>query len=931
MAILLVTCSQDKLAGTTDETLSGTQAKAMIYYANGAPVPGAKVKVFDINDTSRIPIIQTITDSNGHYSFTEKLDGTFNIWSEKDSLVAFQDSVLITSTSNTIHHDTVRASGSITAIVGMQPNDDPRSAYIQVLGSERYSNNVGIDGYFTLAGLATGKYNIRISTTQPNYTPTFFTLSARSGKNDTLKDTLWLIYTGIPVVTGMKASYDTLNGIVHLSWSKASYRDFQDYLIFRDPYDSINLSTIPVAARPDTSFADSIFKRGLASRQFSFTDTNDYHFKYRVSIRNNLNKAGETYKFVDVVAASPTKAKTTISFTTYHLAKGFYTDSASVNDTILYTVQINNPSRNLRSLSWKDLSKNTIIRSKNLDTTINDGWDTVKYSWGELGQKGLECTVIDMAGAVWKDTVVVNIIQDKPTVILTTSTPEVDIRHAIHLHAAAIDQFGKIIKWEWSAGDSVHFIKSSIGDTIITAPSIENLNYPVYVRVTDDDGNMASASIRIKVHLNPPIADAGQDTVVGVNDTIRLHAKGTDDSKIIKYEWKIGSGNWVETKSIDTLFIAPSTPQMVLCSLKVTDDDSLTAVDAVSIKISLLTVKWQFNFPTTEYECCPGQIIVGDDGTIYAQTTTTLWAINFLGLKWACSSFSIGFPAIGNDGTIYMPSYSLDARSKNGSQMWSYDSLQGFPCFLPPAIGSDGTIFICNSKSLFAITPDGTRKWTYTPFSGAIAICSDGTIYGGSKNGLVAIGPDGTKKWETPPECYNPVIGNDGTIYAIGNEKLCAFNSASSFKWEFSFDTANLYSSPAIGVDGTIYVPANGNKLLAVSSNGTLKWEFLGDHEFTTPVIGNNGEIYATGFSGKKLYIINSNGIQEDVFSFQDSLAARPAPIMGNDGTIYLISGSYYYSNKTTVYAIKTPSSGPANSSWPMFRQNSRGTGRVPD
>jgi hypothetical protein len=301
--ILFVRCTQ-KIAGTTDETLGGNKTAA-IYYAGGAPAPGVTVKVFDVIDTSRVPVAQAVTDSAGHYALGQVAKGTYNIWAEQDTLVAVQDSVFISPNSNTIQHDTLHTSGSITAIIGMQPNDDPRSAYVQILGSDRFSRNIDADGFFTISGLATGSYSLRISTTLPNYTPTFFTVSAISGHADTLKDTLKLVYTGIPVVTGLSASYDTVNGIAHLTWNSTSFRDFQDYLVFRDPCDSIQPSILPIKSLTDTIFSDTIFKKKLPQGQYSFSDTNDYCLKYRVCIRNNSNIQGLTYKYIAVVAASP--------------------------------------------------------------------------------------------------------------------------------------------------------------------------------------------------------------------------------------------------------------------------------------------------------------------------------------------------------------------------------------------------------------------------------------------------------------------------------------------------------------------------------------------------------------------------------------------------------------------------------------------------
>jgi outer membrane protein assembly factor BamB len=44
-------------------------------------------------------------------------------------------------------------------------------------------------------------------------------------------------------------------------------------------------------------------------------------------------------------------------------------------------------------------------------------------------------------------------------------------------------------------------------------------------------------------------------------------------------------------------------------------------------------------------------------------------------------------------------------------------------------------------------------------------------------------------------------------------------------KWHFTTG-GDVYSSPAIGTDGTIYVGSNDNNLYAINPDGTYKWHF---------------------------------------------------------------------------------------------------------
>jgi hypothetical protein len=302
-AVILLTCVKSpQQAGTMSETDT-----AMIYNPDNTPAVGAVVRFFVATDSTRTVAYQATTDTNGRYSTKGLARGSYNMLATKDSLIVFQDSIAAFADTVLVKPDTLQKSGSVTAIIGVQPNHDPRTVTVQVLGTDLFSN-VDINGRFTLSPVAKGNYNLRLVTTLPDYTPTYVTIHAQGQKKDTLTDTLWLTFTGIPVVTGLAASYDTVNGIVHLSWIKTAYRDFQNYLVYRDAFDSIDLSKNPFAACTDTFFADTVFRRDLASGPFSFRDTNDYHFKYRVCIENNTIKRGDTYKYVDVVAASPTIA-----------------------------------------------------------------------------------------------------------------------------------------------------------------------------------------------------------------------------------------------------------------------------------------------------------------------------------------------------------------------------------------------------------------------------------------------------------------------------------------------------------------------------------------------------------------------------------------------------------------------------------------------
>ena len=104
---------------------------------------------------------------------------------------------------------------------------------------------------------------------------------------------------------------------------------------------------------------------------------------------------------------------------------------------------------------------------------------------------------------------------------------------------------------------------------------------------------------------------------------------------------------------------------------------------------------------------------------------------------------------------------------------------------------------------------------------------------------------------------------------------------------------------------------------------GTVLWEFqIRSFVFSSPAIGSDGTVYV-GSWDKKLYAINGKS-EVKLWEFETGGFVSSSPAIGSDGTVYIGS----YDNK--LYAIKTESLGLAKSPWPMRGQNAQHTGRAP-
>ena len=228
-----------------------------------------------------------------------------------------------------------------------------------------------------------------------------------------------------------------------------------------------------------------------------------------------------------------------------------------------------------------------------------------------------------------------------------------------------------------------------------------------------------------------------------------------------------------------------------------------------------------------------------------------------------------------------------------GFEKWRFDTINHASG--SPVIDEDGTIYV-GSQDFYAIYPNGTLKWKYdtphviksTPAIDENGIIYIGTIYDYPSDYLYAIyTSNGTLKWKykVSDMFSSPAIGNDGTIYLgdTSNHYIKALYPNGTLKWRYGTGDA-VYSSPAIGDYGTVYCGCHDTYLYALyPGNGALKWKYKTGHWIrTAPCIADDGTIYVVSLDSY-LHAVNPDGTMK----WKTNVGAGTSPTIGQDGTIY--------------------------------------------
>lgn len=365
-----------------------------------------------------------------------------------------------------------------------------------------------------------------------------------------------------------------------------------------------------------------------------------------------------------------------------------------------------------------------------------------------------------------------------------------------------------------------------------------------------------------------------------------------------------------------------------------------------TVVVSVTTPSWLFSNAASAFTSAP---TVGADGTVYVGACAPdgrLYAISSTGAyKWSyvtSEGINLAPPTIGNDGTIYQGCFDgfIVALNPDGTLKWKHDF--GANTCYGIATATDGTLYARSEATLYALNPsDGSTKWQFNlntsgasdddidlTYSGPV-VGPDGTIYQASDADLClyAINPDGTRKWKyaTGALMYStPAVDATSNVYFANYSPaaILSLDATGAKRWSYAIPSSSYISgSPTLGAGGSaLYIGASNGILYSLfTSNGLVNWTYSTSSAImgSSPAIDANGVIYVGAYDGY-LYGITSAGTLQRRWA--TGQAIRSSPVISGK-TLYLAAGD------TKLYAFAM-GAGIADSPWPQFRQNVRHNAR---
>jgi len=292
---------------------------------------------------------------------------------------------------------------------------------------------------------------------------------------------------------------------------------------------------------------------------------------------------------------------------------------------------------------------------------------------------------------------------------------------------------------------------------------------------------------------------------------------------------------------------------------------------------------------------------VSDDGTLYISSATGVTALTKTGqVAWDLPlGFVAGTPSITPEGHLAIGTHggALLVLSRRGEEVFRETvggAVRGSPLVLPDGSlvlgGFDQAVhrFDADGRRLFR-TPlpeqvaSGSPTWTTT---GRIVIASGTSILFLSASGQIV-----AQSSLSATVVGSPAVAPDGTLWVLTQDAtLHSLDAEGRFRTRTAIG-GRVSGGGAIAVasDGSVRVGTRDDAIVCVGPSGTERWRLTGEGSFvggltldlddTLLAISQAGRLVAVDARGQVMWRIETG-----------SFAPLTSPVLGADGTIYLVT-----------------------------------------
>lgn len=275
--------------GTNDETSS-------FVLEDGQKASNATVTVFPAGGIDTLPTMVAYTNSKGEVKLSSLPRGYYSLLvSDKSGHASFVDSVYSDGANVNLPSDTLRPTGSIKGRIKVQVQDDPRIAWVALVGEGNFHTIDNDSGTFVLTGIAAGKHTLVSRTDFSEYTSTFRTASVFP---DSVTDlgTIELVYSGMPIVTGIVGEWDSLGGIVDVKWDASTSTKVKGYRVYRSTSnDPLGETLLGFVDSGTTTFSDTVFRKNPMDWSSKGLIVDTTYVRYRVTTIGQNSAEGDKW------------------------------------------------------------------------------------------------------------------------------------------------------------------------------------------------------------------------------------------------------------------------------------------------------------------------------------------------------------------------------------------------------------------------------------------------------------------------------------------------------------------------------------------------------------------------------------------------------------------------------------------------------------